>query len=78
MLSNVGGPRSEGGLEVLTSSLLATVVALLPARRRHGHFGGGGGTALGATDFLWLGLGVVVLVAAVVLAVWLQRRYKRR
>jgi hypothetical protein len=70
--------RAARGLEVLTSPLLATAVALLPARRRHGHLGGGGGTALGAVDLLWLGLGVVVLVAVVGLSVWLYRRYKRR
>jgi len=65
-------------LEVLTSSLLATVVALRTGRRRHGHLGGGILTALGAAALLKLGLGVVVLVAMVALAVWLYRRAKRR
>jgi hypothetical protein len=63
---------------MLTSSLLATVFALRTGRRRHGRFGGGIGMALGAAALLRLGLGVVVLVAVVGLAVWLYRRAKRR
>ena len=63
---------------MLTSSLLATVFALRTGGRRHGHFGGGIGTALGAAALLRLGLGAVVLVAVVGLAVWLYRRAKRR
>lgn len=77
MLSNAGDSQREG-MHVLTSSLLATVVALLPARRRHGHLGGGIGTALGAAGLAAVGVGVVVLVAAVVFAIWLYRRAKRR
>jgi hypothetical protein len=62
---------------VLTSSLLATVFALRTGRR-HGHFGGGIGTALGAAALLKFGLGAIVLAAVVGLAVWLYRRVKRR
>jgi hypothetical protein len=65
-------------LDVLTSSLLATVFALRTGRRRHGHLGGGIGAALGAAALLKLGLGAVVVVAVVGLAVWLYRRGKRK
>jgi hypothetical protein len=72
------GSRGERRLDVLTSSLLATVFALRTGRRRHDHVGGGIGAALGAAALLKLGLGVVVLVAVVGLAVWLHRRAKRQ
>jgi hypothetical protein len=72
------GARGERRLDMLTSSLLATVFALRTGRRRHGPFGGGIGMALGAAALLRLGLGAVVLVAVVGLAIWLYRRAKRR
>jgi hypothetical protein len=72
------GACGERRLDMLTSSLLATVYALRTGRRRHGPFGGGFGMALGAAALLRLGLGAVVLVAVVGLAIWLYRRAKRR
>ena len=58
---------------------LVTVLASFNARRRrHGHLFGGIGTALGAAGLAAVGVGVVVLVAGVVLAIWLYRRAKRR
>jgi hypothetical protein len=56
---------------------LAYVLAFSTRRIRPGHHGGVG-TALGAAGLAAVGVGVVVLVAVIILAVWLYRRAKRR
>lgn len=65
-------------MDVLTLSLVTVLASFSARRRRHGHLFGGIGTALGAAGLAAVGVGVVVLVAAVVLAIWLYRRAKRR
>jgi hypothetical protein len=62
----------------LTLSLVTVLASFATRRRRHGHLFGGIGTALGAAGLAAVGVGVVVLVAIVALAIWLYRRAKRR
>jgi hypothetical protein len=63
---------------MLTLSLVTVLASFATRRRRHGHLFGGIGTALGAAGLAAAGVGVVVLVAIVALAIWLYRRAKRR
>ena len=56
---------------------LAYVLEFSTRRIRPGHHGGVG-SEFGATGFAAVGVGIVVLVAVIGLAVWLRRRAKRR
>jgi hypothetical protein len=56
---------------------LAYVLEFSTRRIRPGHHGGAG-SALGAAGLAAVGVGVVVLVAVIILAVWLRHRAKRR
>jgi hypothetical protein len=64
---------------ISTTVTLVYVVAFSTRRHGpHGHFSGGTGTALGTAGLAAVGIGVAVIVAAVVLVIWLYRRAKRR